>query len=78
MEFFFGRSRAADSVDPCQILPNSEPIQDFIAVLVTCKNKLDPIKNEVARVLTTLYIHFSNAQGQLIQCLAMGFSRNSN
>ena len=38
-------SRAANSVVPCQILPNFEPIQDFMAVLVTCKNKEEPIKN---------------------------------
>ena len=33
--------------------------------LVTCKNKEDPIKNEGARVVTTLFINFSDAQGQL-------------
>ena len=35
----FRRSRAANSVDPGQILPNFKPIQAFIAVLVTCKNE---------------------------------------
>ena len=35
-----------------RILPNFEPIQDFMVVLVTCKNKEEPIKNEVARVVT--------------------------
>ena len=34
-------------------------------VLVTCKNGEDPIKNEGARVFTTLYIIFSDAQGQI-------------
>ena len=34
---FFRRSRAPNSVDPGQILLNYEPIQAFIAVLVTCK-----------------------------------------
>ena len=34
-------------------------------VLLTCKNKEDPIKNEGARVFTTLYIDFSDAQGQI-------------
>ena len=34
-------------------------------VLLTCKNKEDPIKNEGARVITTLYIDFSDAQGQI-------------
>ena len=35
-----------------------------MAVLVICKNE-DPIKNEGARVLTILYIDFSEAQGQV-------------
>ena len=33
-----------------------------MVVLVTCKNEEDPIKNEGARVFTTLYIDFSDAQ----------------
>ena len=36
-----------------------------MVVLVTCKNEEDPIKNEGARVLTTLNINFSDAEGQL-------------
>ena len=36
-----------------------------MVVLLTCKNKKDPIKNEGARVLTTLYIDFSDAQGPI-------------
>ena len=35
--------------------------------LVACKSEEDPIKNEGARVVTTLFIIFSNAQGQLTQ-----------
>ena len=35
-------------------------------VLVTCKNEEDLIKNEGATVFTTLYINFSDAQGQII------------
>ena len=42
----------ANSADPGPILPNFEPIQAFIAVLVTCKNEEDPMKNGRARVLT--------------------------
>ena len=57
-------SRAAKSADPCPILLNFKPIRDFIAVFVTCKNVDEPIKNEGAIVLTTLYIDFSDAQGQ--------------
>ena len=37
-----------------------------MVVLVTCKNEKYHIKNEGARVLTTLYIYFLDAQGQLI------------
>ena len=33
-------------------------------VLFTCKYEEDPIKNGGARVLTRLYIDFSDAQGQ--------------
>ena len=43
---------AANSVDLGQILPNLEPIQAFITVIVTCKNKEDHMKNGIARVLT--------------------------
>ena len=34
-------------------------------VLVACKYEEDPIKNEGARVDTTLYSNFSDAQGQI-------------
>ena len=37
----------------------------YAVVLVACKNEEDPIKNEGARVVTTLFINFSDAQGQL-------------
>ena len=36
-----------------------------MVVLLTCKNKEDPIKNEGAKVFTKLYIDFSDAQGQI-------------
>ena len=39
--------------------------RDIMVFLLTCKNKEDPIKNEGARVFTTLYINFSDAQGQI-------------
>ena len=32
---------------------------------MACKNEGDPIKNEGARVVTTLFINFSDTQGQL-------------
>ena len=34
-------------------------------VLVTCKYEEDPIKNRGGRVCTTLYVNFSEAQGQI-------------
>ena len=37
-----------------------------MSLLVACKNEEDPIKNEGATVVTTLFINFSDAQGQLI------------
>ena len=35
-----------------------------MVVLVTCKNKEEQIKNEGARVVTTLYSYTLDAQGQ--------------
>ena len=34
-------------------------------VLITCKYEEDPIKNRGARVFTTLYVNFSDEQGQI-------------
>ena len=36
-----------------------------MVVLVTCKNEEDPIKIEGTIVLTSLYVGFSDAQGEL-------------
>ena len=36
-----------------------------MGLLVACKNEEDTIKNEGARVVTTIFINFSDAQGQL-------------
>ena len=36
-----------------------------MVVLVTCKNEEDPTKNEGARLVTTLFPDFTDAQGQL-------------
>ena len=44
--------------------------------LVACKNAEDPIKNEGARVVTTLFINFSDAQGQLTPKSVMESWRN--
>ena len=47
-------------------------------LLVACKNEQDPIKNEGARVVTTLFINFSDAQGQITPRSVMESCRNSN
>ena len=46
--------------------------------LVVSKNKEDPIKNEGAREVTTLFIDFSDAQGLLTLKLEVESFRNSN
>ena len=47
-------------------------------VLVTCKYEEDPIKNEGARVDTTLYSNFSDAQGQITLMSVSVSGRNLN
>ena len=49
-----------------------------MVVLLTCKNEEDPIKNRGARVLTTLYINFSDAQGQITLELVAVSGQNLN
>ena len=49
-----------------------------MVVLLTCKYKEDPIKNEGARVFTTLYIDFSDAQGQITLELVVISGQNLN
>ena len=46
--------------------------------LVTCKNEEDPINYECTRVFTTLYINFSDAQGQITPESVMVSGRNLN
>ena len=60
------------------ILQKFKPIQAFMVGLVACKNEEDPIKNEGARVVTTLFINFSDAQGQLTPKSVMESCGNSN
>ena len=62
---FSRHSRAVNSAVLGRIWSNFELVQDFMVVLVKCKNEEDLIKNEGARVFTTLYINFSDAQGQI-------------
>ena len=69
---------AANSAINGLIWSNFELIQDFKVVLVTCKNEEGPIKNEGARVFTTLVINFSDAQGQITLELVVVSGPNSN
>ena len=48
----FRRSMTANSVVPGRILLNFEPIQNFMVVLVTCKNIYDTITNEVFTIFS--------------------------
>ena len=47
-------------------------------VLITCKFEEDPIKNRGARVFTTLYVNFSDTQGQITLELVAVSGRNLN
>ena len=78
MVIFSRSSRAANSTVQGPIWLNFRPIRDLMVVPVTCKNEEDPIKNEGARVVTTLFIDFSEAQGQLTLKSVMESCRNSN
>ena len=49
-----------------------------MGVLDACKKEEDPIKNEGARVVITLFIDFSHPQGQLTPKSVMESCRNSN
>ena len=47
-----------------------------MVVLLTCKNEEDPIKNRGARVFTTIYVNFSEMQGQITLVLVVVSGRN--
>ena len=49
-----------------------------MGVHAACKNEEDPIIDEGARVVTTLFIDFSDTQGQLTPKSALESCRNSN
>ena len=49
-----------------------------MGILVACKNEEDPIKHEGARVVTTLFVNFSDAQGELALKSVMESFLNSN
>ena len=64
MGIFSRRSKADNSAVLGSVWPNYENLRYIMVVLVTCKNEEDQFTNEGARVLTTLNINFSDAQGQ--------------
>ena len=49
-----------------------------MGLLVAYKNEEDPIRNEGTRVVTTLFINFLDAQGELTPKQVMGSGQNSN
>ena len=63
---FFSCSRAANSVVSDRIWTKFKLFHAFMYVLVTFKNEDDQMKNEGARLVTTLYSYILDAQGQLI------------
>ena len=68
---FFRRARADNSGVGGGIWPKFELFQAFMHVLVSCKNEVDPIKNEGDRVFTRFFHYKSkgilpDTQGQLI------------
>ena len=71
-------SRAANSAVQGRIWLKFELIQDVMFILITFKNKEDPIKIEGARVATIQNIDFSNTKGQLTPQSEVGSGRNSN
>ena len=56
----------------------SQISDSYKTLWLTCKNEEDPIKNEGARVFTTLYINFSDTQGQITLGLVVVSVRNLN
>ena len=58
------------------IWPNFEFVLDVMDVLVNYQYEEDPIKNRGVRVFTTLYINFSDAQGQITLELVVVSGRN--
>ena len=79
-KIFITWSRAANSAVHGWIRPNFTLFRDYIVVLGTCKNEEDPtnMQNEGARVLTSLYIDFSDAQRQLTPKSVVEFRQNLN
>ena len=75
---FFRHPRAANSAVLGPIWPDFELVRDVMDVLITCRYEEDPIKNRGRRVFTTLYVNFSDAQGQITLESVVVSGRNLN
>ena len=78
MGIFQTLERAANSAVLGPIWRNFKLTRTLMVVLITWKNEEDPIKNEGARVLTTLNIIVLDGQGQLTLQSVVGYGRMSN
>ena len=75
---FLTSIKGRNSASPGPIWQKFELCPDLLVFLVTCKNEKDPIENVGARVFTTLYINFSDVQGQITLELVVVFGQNLN
>ena len=75
---FSRHSRAANSAVLSPIWPNFELVRDVTSVLITYMYEEDPIINESATVVTTLYSNFSDGQGQITLLLVSISGQNLN
>ena len=69
---------AQGQLSPQSFVRSGRIVRDVMDVIITCKFEEDQIKNEGARVLTTLYIDFSDAQVQITLVLVVVSGRNFN
>ena len=69
---------AQGQLTPQSLVRSGRISNSSVDVLVTCKYEEDLIKNEGARVVTTLYSNFSDAQGQITLMLVSVSGRNLN
>ena len=74
MNYFFRRSRAAISAVHGWIWLNFELIQDLQFSLLPARMKKIQLKNESARVFTSLYDDYPDAQGQVTLSSLVGYS----
>ena len=59
----FPSAMGANSAAGGLVRQNFEPIHDFRAVFVICKNGADPINNKGTRVVTSISLIFQTLQG---------------